>query len=60
MTKLAHIDACRGLSARPLHPFGESAYPQGGSMCLRAHQRAFLGANNRRGSHCRALRLLFA
>ena len=27
---------------------------------LRAHQRAFLGANNRRGSHCRALRLLFA
>ena len=22
MTKLAHIDACRGLSARPLHPFG--------------------------------------
>ena len=29
-------------------------------MRLRAHQRAFLGANNRRGSHCRALRLLFA
>ena len=27
---------------------------------LRAQQRAFLGANNRRGSHCRALRLLFA
>ena len=29
-------------------------------MRLRAQQRAFLGANNRRGSHCRALRLLFA
>ena len=41
--KLSFIDASRGLSARPLHPFGESAYPQGGSMCLRAHQRAFLG-----------------
>ena len=25
MTKLAHIDACRGLSARPLHPFGSSS-----------------------------------
>ena len=25
MTKLAHIDACRGLSARPLHPFGSPA-----------------------------------
>ena len=33
---------------------------RGRSMRLRAHQRAFLGANNRRGSHCRALRLLFA
>ena len=30
------------------------------ACALLAHQRAFLGANNRRGSHCRALRLLFA
>ena len=38
-----------------------ASIPTGGrSMRLRAHQRAFLGANNRRGSHCRALRLLFA
>ena len=38
---------------------GASGPPARG-LRLRAHQRAFLGANNRRGSHCRALRLLFA
>ena len=34
--------------------------PSAEVLHLRAHQRTFLGANNRRGSHCRALRLLFA
>ena len=44
----------------PCTPFGESAYQWCRGLRLRAHQRAFLGANNRRGPHCRALRLLFA
>ena len=58
--KLLSNATSRGLSARPLHPFGKSACQRGGNLRLRARQRAFLGANNRRGSHCRALRLLFA
>ena len=45
-----------GFPLAPLHPFGESAYqspPGARGLRLRAHQRAFLVANNRRGSHCR-------
>ncbi len=38
MTKLAHIDACRGLSARPLHPFGSPSetnqHPHGAAPTL--------------------------
>ena len=50
-------------SCKPRHPrrsrrVKPSSAKEG--LHLRAHQRAFLGANNRRGSHCRALRLLFA
>ena len=44
-------------SAR-LPPPGRFAY--GKVVAYRCKQGAFLGANNRRGSHCRALRLLFA
>ena len=39
-------------------PTGGLAYGKVVSYCCK--QGAFLGANNRRGPHCRALRLLFA
>ena len=84
--KLLLIDASRGLSARPLHPFGSPTETierpiglqvllprrsrrvkprqrgifHGKVVAYRYKQGAFLGANNRRGSHCRASRLLFA
>ena len=54
-------------STTPLGAAAPSSAPQSARQApsakvvrLRAHQRAFLRANNRRGSHCRALRLLFA
>ena len=48
-----------GLSARPQSPSGRVGEKTQGHAFLRKTQRAFLGANNRRGSHCRAARLLF-
>ena len=53
----------RPIRAASSAPAPESARQSPGRekvLRLRAHQRASLGANNRRGSHCRALRLLFA
>ena len=44
-------------SARQAPPKGNFL---GRGFSLRSKQGAFLGANNRRGPHCRALRLLFA
>ena len=49
-----------GLQAPLPAPTAARQTPPAEGLRLRAHQRAFLGANNRRGSHCRALRLLFA
>ena len=49
-----------GLQAPSPAPQSARQTPPAEGLHLRAHQRAFLGANNRRGSHCRALRLLFA
>ena len=49
-----------GAAAPPSAPESARQAPAAGGVCPRAHQRTFLGANNRRGSHCRALRLLFA
>ena len=56
-----HHETIRSFSCVPPPQGGSPTVPAGAmGMRLRAHQRAFLGANNRRGSHCRALRLLFA
>ena len=49
-----------GLQAPLPAPTAARQTPPAEGLHLRARQRAFLGANNRRGSHCRALRLLFA
>ena len=64
ITSSAEVSLCRAsrvaFRSPPCTPFGPYSACRAGGMRLRAHQRAFLGANNRRGSHCRASRLLFA
>ena len=52
--------ALLGAAAPPSAPESARQSPPAEGLRLRARQRAFLGANNRRGPHCRALRLLFA
>ena len=44
MTKLAHIDACRGLSARPLHPFGSPTQAKQHPIRLHLCFRTVVGA----------------
>ena len=59
--KLLPNAASRGLSARPpAPPSGSRRIHTGQGYAPAGALGAFLGVNNRRGSHCRALRLLFA
>ena len=44
MTKLAHIDACRGLSAHYLHPFGSPTQAKQHPIRLHLCFRAVVGA----------------
>ena len=59
--KLLPIDAMQGgFPLAPLHPLRGVCVSMEQGIASAGALGAFLGANNRRGSHCRALRLLFA